>query len=447
MKKLIFLTALFFIAFCTIRTINGQVIVLKFTAQYNAAHVDIDSVRITNLTHPGDTVLLWPDTTLVLGYVGTREVSGFEYSGFDIRLGSANPVADQAVIQLSLPASGNIQMRVSDISGWIIKELNRELPAGRHKFIYSPSYQGISFITTSFESEVKALKVTYTGNNKGSNMLYYIGTEGTNIFPKSVRSALNFVYSSGDSLRFRGWYNGSNSLLYASPLTNSTFTFHFGMNYPCPGLVQFTYGGQTYNTIQIGDQCWMKENLNIGTMASSTSTSTSHSNCSNNGLIEKYCYNNDTTNCAIYGGLYDWDEMMQYSSLSGIQGICPNGWHLPTDAEWCALTTFLDSTVNCNILGSSGTDAGGKLKETGTIHWASPNTGGTNESGFTGLGAGDRHDLGGFWNLSQGAFYWSSSESSSLEAIDRHIAWTSALVNRMPALKTAGFSVRCLLKE
>jgi len=75
---------------------------------------------------------------------------------------------------------------------------------------------------------------------------------------------------------------------------------------PCPGMPTVVYGGQTYNTVQIGTQCWLKENLNIGTKIPGTQ------NQANNGTIEKYCYNNDEANCAIYGGLYQWNEMMQY---------------------------------------------------------------------------------------------------------------------------------------
>ena len=96
----------------------------------------------------------------------------------------------------------------------------------------------------------------------------------------------------------------------------------------CPNIPAFVYGGQTYNTLQIGTQCWMKENLNIGTMVTSNLTGDIHSDCINNGIIEKYCYNNDPANCAIYGGLYDWNEMMQYTTTPGVQGICSNLWPL-----------------------------------------------------------------------------------------------------------------------
>ena len=83
-----------------------------------------------------------------------------------------------------------------------------------------------------------------------------------------------------------------------------------------------------YQTILIGEQCWMKENLNIGEIINGTQEQT------NNSIIEKYCHDNIGTNCDIYGGLYQWDEVMQYLTNEGVQGICPQGWHIPTDAEW-----------------------------------------------------------------------------------------------------------------
>ncbi|MBE0641364.1 MAG: hypothetical protein IH599_04965, partial [Bacteroidales bacterium] len=109
--------------------------------------------------------------------------------------------------------------------------------------------------------------------------------------------------------------------------------------------------GKKYPTVPIGTQCWMAKNLNVGTMVNSVNTGSNHSDMSNNGIIEKYCYSNDTNLCSVYGGLYDWNEMMGYVTTSAVQGICPSGWHIPTDAEWCNLTTFLDASVNCSIWG------------------------------------------------------------------------------------------------
>jgi uncharacterized protein (TIGR02145 family) len=196
--------------------------------------------------------------------------------------------------------------------------------------------------------------------------------------------------------------------------------------------------GQSYQTVQIGDQCWMAENLNIGTRINGSSNQT------NNGTIEKYCYNNFEAQCDIYGGLYQWNEMMGYSTTPGVQGICPEGWHLPTDAEWCALEQEVDPTISCSSTGWHGVDGGGKLKETGTTHWNSPNTGATNSSGFTALPGGYRATNGSFSHASYGGYWWSSSESDGSYAWGRSLYYDRAQVSRYYYGKSRGFSVRCL---
>ena len=203
---------------------------------------------------------------------------------------------------------------------------------------------------------------------------------------------------------------------------------------PCPGLPTVTYAGQTYNTVYIGSQCWLKENLNVGTMISGTQNQT------NNGIIEKYCYNNDPANCATYGGLYQWNEAMQYVTTEGTQGICPDGWHIPTDGEYTVLTNFLGGE----------SVAGGKMKSTGTIEegtglWYQPNTGATDESGFSGFPGGYRYGLNGyFYILGYHGLFWSSSQYNTNYAWRRYLNYYYANVYRYNYYKEDGFSVRCL---
>jgi len=196
---------------------------------------------------------------------------------------------------------------------------------------------------------------------------------------------------------------------------------------PCPGTPTVVYGGQTYNTVQIGTQCWFRENLNIGTKINGISEQT------DNGIIEKYCMNDDDANCAIYGGLYQWNEMMQYTTIPGIQGICPTGWHVPNDAEWTVLTTFLDGLPV----------AGGKMKETGLDHWTSPNYGATNTSGFTALPGGIR---GGpaFNDFHSYGHFWTSLSWNATEATNRYLYFNSEAAAWTTWSKTLGMSVRCL---
>lgn len=201
--------------------------------------------------------------------------------------------------------------------------------------------------------------------------------------------------------------------------------------------------GQTYTTVLIGAQCWMKQNLNIGTMVNNAVETT------DNGTIEKYCYNNTSSNCTTYGGLYQWAEMVQYyngasntaswsSAPTGpLQGICPAGWHLPTDAEW---TTLM------NLLGGSAV-AGGEIKETGLTHWNSPNTGATNSSGFTAFGGGFRYanPSFGFSNLKGTANFWSCSEGSVPGQAWNYIpSYNWAGINIYDSQKALGYTVRCI---
>ncbi|MBU0763834.1 MAG: hypothetical protein KJ607_03250, partial [Bacteroidetes bacterium] len=194
---------------------------------------------------------------------------------------------------------------------------------------------------------------------------------------------------------------------------------------------------RTYNTLQIGNQCWMAENLDIGTMISSTGGGQLQTD---NGVIEKYCHSNNSANCDIYGGLYEWNELMQYNPSDAgnpgtTQGICPAGWHLPTSAELTEITDFVGGT----------SIAGGKLKETGTTHWVTPNTGATNESGFTALPGGNRkYDTGTFQSLGTNGIFWSATEGSSSVSKRLVLSYTSASLYQNNDDKASGFSVRCV---
>jgi uncharacterized protein (TIGR02145 family) len=197
---------------------------------------------------------------------------------------------------------------------------------------------------------------------------------------------------------------------------------------PCPGLSSFIYGSHLYHAIQIGSQCWMKENLNIGTHIAGGTDQT------NNSIIEKFCYGNDTNNCKIYGGLYQWNEMMQYVTTAGAQGICPNGWHIPTKAEYTTLETTLGGS----------TVAGDKIREIGITHWNSPNAGATNSSGFTGLGSGRRYNGYNFGGLKEYLDLWTSTSQNSSEAWNFYLYEYQHSTHQGYAPKVDGFSVRCI---
>jgi uncharacterized protein (TIGR02145 family) len=213
------------------------------------------------------------------------------------------------------------------------------------------------------------------------------------------------------------------------------------VSFVCGNLLVDSRDSKSYTTVLIGTQCWMAQNLNIGNRINGSGEQT------NNSTIEKYCYNDQESNCNVYGGLYQWAEMVQYLNgatnttswspvpTGNVQGFCPTGWHIPTDTEWSTLTTYLGGE----------SVAGGKLKETGTTHWYSPNTGATNESGFTALPAGYRYADGSFIDFGSVGAWWSSSEYNADNALSRSLYYSMSDVNSYGYDKEdVGFSVRCL---
>jgi uncharacterized protein (TIGR02145 family) len=223
---------------------------------------------------------------------------------------------------------------------------------------------------------------------------------------------------------------------------NTSYTFNpgstlkiktgFKLTYNTPtstGVGSITYGGQTYATKLMPDgKWWMAENLNIGTMIS-TNTS-----MSNDNVIQKYCYQNDTAKCNTYGGLYEWNEVMQYVNTSGGQGICPVGWHIPTDAEWTALENSLPRSDKASRLSSNAALwFDGSLEA--SIHFGT--------SGFNALPGGFRSSSSSF-GLRDNANFWSSTESSSTNVINRHIDFeVSVATFDLNPSKLDGNSVRC----
>jgi uncharacterized protein (TIGR02145 family) len=190
--------------------------------------------------------------------------------------------------------------------------------------------------------------------------------------------------------------------------------------------------GNTYQTVWIGDQLWFAENLktthyNDGTPIPNVTDDTAWSALSTGA--RSYYGNDSTTNAPVYGALYNW-----YAEENG--KLCPSGWHVPTDTEWTDLTDTLGGL----------SEAGGKLKEVGTVHWESPNTGTgvTDEVGFIALPGGRRLDSGAFSFIGDYGYWWSATSGSLYFSWFRYLSYDNASVTKNFSNKRYGFSVRCL---
>lgn len=190
---------------------------------------------------------------------------------------------------------------------------------------------------------------------------------------------------------------------------------------PCNSITTVTDSeSNSYTTVVIGTQCWLKENLKLGSMINGNTPPT------DNSIIEKYCYNNEISNCNQYGGLYAWNEIMKYSNTEGAQGICPQGWRIPKKSDFEALTS--QSGVNGLSLQSTVNGSGA-----------------TNATNFTALLPGHRLSSGDFDYLTNKTDFWTSTEYTN-----NSYAYSMSLIKAGNAIdktffhKSLGYSVRCI---
>jgi len=186
--------------------------------------------------------------------------------------------------------------------------------------------------------------------------------------------------------------------------------------------------GNTYRTIKVGDQWWMAENLKVTHYRNGDPILNVNEAKNWSSLVTGayYNYDNDSSNAITYGRLYNW------YAVSGNRNIAPTGWHVPSNTEWKKLVDYLGGAFV----------AGGKLKEAGTTHWASPNAGASNKSGFAALPGGYRNYNGIFLSMGYYAYFWSSTEYGSYYAWYRRLYCIYAFFSRFNYYKQSGFSVR-----
>jgi uncharacterized protein (TIGR02145 family) len=214
------------------------------------------------------------------------------------------------------------------------------------------------------------------------------------------------------------------------------------------------YDGNVYHTTVIGDQVWLTEDIRATHYTDGSPISLVEGGSAWAALgdaAKAYCwFNNSTANRDTYGALYTWAAVMNGAAgstavPSGVQGVCPDGWHVPSDAEWQELEKYLGmNPTDAGAINWRG-DVGGALREAGTAHWTSPNTGATNSSGFTALPGGYRSgNDGDFLDLNTNLGYWTATEDVSQKCWDRGLMYDRTSIFRGSNIKNTGFSVRCL---
>ncbi|MEA3443474.1 MAG: FISUMP domain-containing protein, partial [Bacteroidota bacterium] len=212
----------------------------------------------------------------------------------------------------------------------------------------SPANAGVDQLDVPLDSVILAATAPIQGTGEWS-----IANGAGGIFSDSTISSSTFFGTQGVSYELV-W-------IVSNTCGSNTDTVEISFIDPCLLPLVDVRDGKQYSTVKIGNQCWMAENLNYGTIVLIDTGQT------NSVGAEKYCYNDSIEYCNTYGGIYIWNELMEYSTQEAVQGLCPAGWHVPTDNEWYILENFIDTTVNDpNSTGYRGTDVGTKLKLNGS---------------------------------------------------------------------------------
>ncbi len=262
---------------------------------------------------------------------------------------------------------------------------------------YSSCYDTITTITAQPIKLRGGVPVggTYSGPGVNSTTGYF-NPSAAGIGVKAINYSYQNIYSCSDS-------------------KTRTITVQPSPSFTCGGLLTDIRDGKSYPTVLLGTQCWMQKNLDYGSAISAVNHQ--KDNC----LAEKYCYNDMASNCSLYGGLYQWDEVMQFMDTPAQQGLCPAGWHIPTHAEWLTLFNYYQ-----------GQGMAGKPIQDTIIN------------GFMAKESGVNYSNASWKFQGFGAIFWSSTPSGTYKAVSHGVNVINFSVSDYYASRSNAFGVRCL---
>jgi uncharacterized protein (TIGR02145 family) len=425
MKKLLF----FLVISCSLQT-QAQTYSISF-AGAGLSSVEVENLKsglVVNLS-AGD-VLRLTITTDIPDFLNQQS------SGIKVY---PNPMKDKSTLQIIPPVSGDAIISVCDMTGKVLTQFKGYVENSIEEFSLSGIKNGLHIINVQGRGYHFSEKFLSNGKSNGTASIVRL-SNNVGAVPgkiqikgsKGVQETVEMVYHNGERLKFKGVSGNNSTVMTDIPTSDKTIEFTF---------IECKDGDNNYYpVVTINNQTWMAENLkttkyNDGTALLNLSDNTAWMGATTGA----YCYYaNDPANSTIYGKLYNWfvvdnNEATKVESNGG-KNVCPTGWHVSGDEEWTTLTTFLGGQ---NVIG-------GKIKETGTTHWESPNTDATNETGFTAVPGGSRNWDGSYNYIGQNGIVWSTLEYSATSARMRLMYNYRPSVDRLYSDKRNGNSVRCV---
>jgi len=438
----------------------AQSVTLTFTAhnQLNN-YIRLDSVQITNLTRNWTQTILYPDTLLHFNNVGIEVHEQNE--AFSLSQNVPNPFNGKTTFTLSLSENSDIHITVCDIVGRLVMSQKMMLNAGNHIFALSLSQPQTYILKVKNEKGERSIKMVNTGD-MGHNEITLQETQTMFSALKSSLADGENEFFENDLMRYVGFATLAGSPASSNPIEieqvgSQMYDLEFADptmdGQPCPQASTVTdYDGNVYNTVLIGRQCWMQQNLRTTHYDNGDIVPMASGNC-NEAEAARYYPNNDSSAVPVYGYLYNWPAVMHNSLASdsvpsGVQGICPAGWHVPSFDETNILKMYVITTGRYNC----GTDSShiGKSLAANTA-WISDTTtcavgndlSSNNATGFSAMPAGTHYN--NLFTAFNGDFYfWTSTKYNGSWCYGRAMINTAAKFAYTLSPQINAYSVRCL---
>jgi len=452
MKKVTIMLLLLF----AIINLNAQNFYINFTA--SGASSTLDNVFVENLTQGTSLTIQGGDT---LHLIGTVDVIKHHGNRYDIKVFPV-PMEEKSYLEFYNSTSTKATIGIFDVTGKQIIHDIQQIEQGLNIFELSGFSSGMYLVNISTQMDNYQTRFVSVNENHSYPHVNFKGVtsyDNTSNMIKSTKNLVQMSYTTGNQMRFTGYSGSLNSIVSDVPTSSKTINFVFS-NIVCGTLYTDTRDGNQYTSVQLGNQCWMTQNLRY---LPSVSEGVTGNYTAPHYYV--YGYNGTNVNDAkanpnynTYGVLYNWPAAMagstgSSSNPSGVQGICPAGWRLPSDAEWTQLENYLADN-GYNFDGSTG-GGGAKIAKSvssTTLWFNSYNTGAVgnnlsanNSSGFNAVPGGFRYQSStSFSSIYDACSWWTTTENGSWEAWLRSISYNYSSVNRNYNYKDLGFYVRCV---
>ena len=456
MKKIFtFISMVFLFA-----VVSAQTVTLTFTGRdASNQHVPLNRVVVSNLTRGWQETLFWPDTVLVMtDHTGIEDIEMQNFASLHLSQNNPNPFNGTTFVYLNVTEPDEVSLMITDITGRIVGANNYSpLQTGIHAIRVTLSSTGVYFLTARQNGRTSSVKMVNRSNG-GGNAIAIMGTVGVNDYSplpqtKNVSKGItDNLFVAGDQMQFVGFttLNGAEEEGgHVIQTQDSTQTIVLSFPQPCLSTpIVMDFDSNVYNTVQIGNQCWMKENLRTTHYADGTAIP-----YGNSGLWDDtvpYYNVNSSVDTILYGYYYNWAAFMHgvggsENNPSGVQGACPTGWHVPSNAEWIQLIDYVSSRseYTCGshsnyIAKALASTEGWNTYDGECAVGNNPST--NNATGFGVVPAG----FAAFTAVYNCAYFWSSSERGEYAASFFAMGLDLARVSMVDIDKFHQFSVRCL---